>query len=158
MKEILKEEQVRTLLVKTSDQIYDDIDLGTPFQINIFIYNGTAYIVNGLDRTDCDLKDLGREIAENILLNGLITSNNYGGSFVSNPSLKSVDDVLDFKDDDFDFDMTLFKFWEVVRVVANTAKQDIIYNINYSAEANDVYFDKALANDLSDVQRLLALF
>lgn len=130
---------------KIHELVCDNFDLGSSFTLIITIQGDKAVITNsndGMWGEEHYTKDIGKIIAETIMLRGLSASGVNYGSFTSNKSLPQFDQILQFTDEDFEFDTEMAKIWTLARVICNSKRDNkTIYEINYCYEADIVCFD-----------------
>ncbi len=158
-KEIYKEKKrglktmTNTLIKKHHDYLYNSFDLGSSLEIVITIQDDKAIITNSGARIwgeQFDITEIGKAIAETILLNGLNDSIQWG-DWLHNADLKPVNQVLEMNEDNFELDLEFVKLWSLTRTVSNMKREaNKIYEISYFAECGEIYYQEMTIEQYKD--------
>ena len=124
---------------KYHDYIFKSFDLASPSTMSLTICKEGAFITSSDVKKFgkfCSIKNIGKELAETILLNMEVYSCEFG-DWIHDQDLPEASKIKMLKKDDFELDVELLKVWTAARVVANKLLRGVCEHRGYLIEYID---------------------
>lgn len=127
---------------KEHKELEEEFGLGSPKILRIDILDNIAVVTNSNEciwGETCKVPDLGEKIAFSILME-LSASGCEFGSWLNKPYYPQYEEILKYKEEDFELDVELCKFWIIARVISNMKReQGKVYTVMYDSDSRMTY-------------------
>jgi hypothetical protein len=126
-------------------ELEEEFDLGSPKILRVDILDDIAVVTNSNEciwGETCKVQDLGKKVAFSILIELEASSCDFG-SWLSKPYYPQYEEILKYKEEDFELNTELCKFWIISRVISNMKREPgKAYMVMYDSDSRMTYTEE----------------